>query len=55
MVKFNLPNLFCSSFFQYLLIVVLQVRLCREKSTGNIFAMKKLRKSEMLRRGEVYI
>eukprot|EP00249_Psilotum_nudum_P011036 c22930_g1_i1 orf=524-2239(+) len=30
-----------------------EVRLCREKSTGHIFAMKKLKKSEMLRRGQV--
>jgi len=29
------------------------VRLCRERATGNIFAMKKLRKDEMLRRGQV--
>ncbi|GAQ90246.1 hypothetical protein KFL_006180030 [Klebsormidium nitens] len=30
-----------------------EVRLCREKNTGNIYAMKKLKKSEMLRRGQV--
>lgn len=30
----------------------MQVRLCRERTTGNIFAMKKLRKDEMLRRGQ---
>ncbi|KAG0495858.1 hypothetical protein HPP92_000549 [Vanilla planifolia] len=30
-----------------------EVRLCREKSTGNIYAMKKLKKSEMLNRGQV--
>ncbi|KAH0448412.1 hypothetical protein IEQ34_022212 [Dendrobium chrysotoxum] len=30
-----------------------EVRLCREKSTGNIYAMKKLKKSEMLSRGQV--
>lgn len=30
-----------------------EVRLCREKTTGNIYAMKKLIKSEMLRRGQV--
>ena len=30
-----------------------QVRLCRERTTRNIFAMKKLRKDEMLRRGQV--
>ena len=29
-----------------------QVRLCRERTTGNIYAMKKLRKDEMLRRGQ---
>ncbi|KAF2320116.1 hypothetical protein GH714_023845 [Hevea brasiliensis] len=27
-----------------------EVRLCREKKSGNIYAMKKLKKSEMLRR-----
>ncbi|PKU75656.1 Serine/threonine-protein kinase [Dendrobium catenatum] len=30
-----------------------EVRLCREKTTGNVYAMKKLEKSEMLRRGQV--
>ncbi|KAL3825320.1 hypothetical protein ACJIZ3_021349 [Penstemon smallii] len=30
-----------------------EVRLCREKKTGDIFAMKKLKKSEMLSRGQV--
>ncbi|CAN6326897.1 unnamed protein product [Urochloa humidicola] len=30
-----------------------EVRLCREKSSGNIYAMKKLKKSEMLVRGQV--
>ncbi|KAK1283727.1 Serine/threonine-protein kinase AtPK1/AtPK6 [Acorus calamus] len=30
-----------------------EVRLCREKGTGNVYAMKKLKKSEMLRRGQV--
>ncbi|KAJ6849330.1 serine/threonine-protein kinase tricorner-like [Iris pallida] len=30
-----------------------EVRLCREKKTGNVYAMKKLKKSEMLRRGQV--
>lgn len=35
--------------------VFLQVRLCREKSSGNIYAMKKLKKSEMLSRGQVKI
>lgn len=30
-----------------------EVRLCREKKSGNIYAMKKLKKSEMLRRGQV--
>lgn len=29
------------------------MRLCRAKSTGEIFAMKKLKKSEMLSRGQV--
>ncbi|KAF3513383.1 hypothetical protein F2Q69_00008477 [Brassica cretica] len=30
-----------------------EVRICREKGTGNVYAMKKLKKSEMLRRGQV--
>ncbi|KAJ4914857.1 Protein kinase family protein [Raphanus sativus] len=30
-----------------------EVRVCREKNTGHVFAMKKLKKSEMLRRGQV--
>ncbi|KAJ6911262.1 serine/threonine-protein kinase tricorner-like [Populus alba x Populus x berolinensis] len=29
-----------------------EVRVCREKSTGHVYAMKKLKKSEMLRRGQ---
>ncbi|ONM05913.1 AGC (cAMP-dependent cGMP-dependent and protein kinase C) kinase family protein [Zea mays] len=29
-----------------------EVRVCREKTTGNVYAMKKLKKSEMLRRGQ---
>ncbi|XVE97714.1 hypothetical protein REPUB_Repub03eG0042700 [Reevesia pubescens] len=29
-----------------------EVRLCREKKSGNIYAMKKLKKSEMLMRGQ---
>ncbi|KAL5668469.1 hypothetical protein ACJX0J_020690, partial [Zea mays] len=33
---------------------ILQVRLCREKTTSNVYAMKKLKKSEMLRRGQVF-
>lgn len=32
---------------------IMQVRLCREKTTGHVYAMKKLKKSEMLRRGQV--
>lgn len=36
-----------------LIISELQVRLCREKKSGNIYAMKKLKKSEMLMRGQV--
>lgn len=35
------------------LITHLQVRLCQEKKSGNIYAMKKLKKSEMLSRGQV--
>ncbi|KAI3678796.1 hypothetical protein L6452_38099 [Arctium lappa] len=30
-----------------------EVRVCREKTTGCVYAMKKLKKSEMLRRGQV--
>ena len=30
-----------------------QVRICRERATGKVFAMKKLKKSEMVRRGQV--
>ncbi|KAK7259289.1 hypothetical protein RIF29_24892 [Crotalaria pallida] len=30
-----------------------EVRLCREKKSGNVYAMKKLKKSEMLSRGQV--
>ncbi|CAM8985825.1 unnamed protein product [Rhodiola kirilowii] len=30
-----------------------EVRLCREKTSANVYAMKKLKKSEMLRRGQV--
>ncbi|CAL5413591.1 unnamed protein product [Camellia sinensis] len=30
-----------------------EVRVCREKKTGHVYAMKKLKKSEMLRRGQV--
>jgi serine/threonine protein kinase len=30
-----------------------EVRICKEKSTGSVYAMKKLKKSEMLRRGQV--
>ncbi|KAJ1694029.1 hypothetical protein LUZ63_010727 [Rhynchospora breviuscula] len=30
-----------------------EVRICKEKTTGNVYAMKKLKKSEMLRRGQV--
>jgi hypothetical protein len=33
---------------------ILQVRLCREKATSNVYAMKKLKKFEMLRRGQVF-
>jgi serine/threonine kinase 38 len=33
--------------------MVPQVRLCRAKATGEVYAMKKLKKSEMLSRGQV--
>ena len=32
---------------------VSQVRICREKASGKIFAIKKLNKAEMLKRGQV--
>ena len=35
-------------------VASVQVRLCREKTTGKIFAMKKLKKAEMVRRGQVH-
>jgi serine/threonine kinase 38 len=38
-----------------LLWFCLQVRVCREKATGKVFAMKKLKKSEMVKRGQVKI
>ena len=37
------------------LLFVVQVKVCREKTTGHVYAMKKLKKSEMLRRGQVYL
>jgi hypothetical protein len=36
-----------------MLLLTVQVRLCREKVSKNVYAMKKLKKSEMLRRGQV--
>ena len=41
--------------FFFLFNLLLQVRICREKGTGNVYAMKKLKKSEMLRRGQVLL
>lgn len=38
---------------EFLYHMISQVRLCREKKSGNIYAMKKLKKSEMLSRGQV--
>jgi hypothetical protein len=32
---------------------IMQVRICREKTSKNVYAMKNLKKSEMLRRGQV--
>lgn len=40
-------------FMENLCTIYLQVRLCREKKSGDIYAMKKLKKSEMLSRGQV--
>ncbi|XP_059633155.1 uncharacterized protein LOC132275955 isoform X2 [Cornus florida] len=48
---------FCVDDFELLAIIGRgafgEVRLCREKKSGTIFAMKKLKKSEMLSRGQV--
>jgi hypothetical protein len=44
----------CKQYEDFILICSkTQVRLCRAKDTGEIFAMKKLKKSEMLSRGQV--
>ncbi|KAG4995711.1 hypothetical protein JHK85_027150 [Glycine max] len=37
----------------FAVVITIQVRICREKATGHVYAMKKLKKSEMLRRGQV--
>ncbi|XP_065849282.1 uncharacterized protein [Euphorbia lathyris] len=48
---------FCADDFDLLTIIGRgafgEVRLCREKKSGHIYAMKKLKKSEMLSRGQV--
>lgn len=50
-------NKICVNDFELLTIIGRgafgEVRLCREKKSGNIYAMKKLKKSEMLMRGQV--
>ncbi|KAL3655734.1 hypothetical protein CASFOL_000130 [Castilleja foliolosa] len=50
-------NKICVDDFEHLTIIGRgafgEVRLCREKKSGNIYAMKKLKKSEMLSRGQV--
>ena len=58
----NASVLYCqfSRFFLLCTLVTghvhfIQVRICREKTTGHVYAMKKLKKSEMLRRGQVCI
>ena len=33
--------------------VIMQVRICKEKAIGNVYAMKKLQKCEMFRIGQV--
>lgn len=38
-----------------LILAYLQVRIVRERGTGKVLAMKKLRKAEMLRRGQVSV
>ena len=39
--------------FRHQALLRLQVRLCRQKTNGKVFAMKKLKKAEMVRRGQV--
>lgn len=39
--------------FMHQALLLLQVRLCRQKTNGKVFAMKKLKKAEMVRRGQV--
>lgn len=47
-------SFFLSKNLCYIIVIgIFQVRLCREKKSGNIYAMKKLKKSEMLMRGQV--
>ncbi|KAK6912839.1 Protein kinase domain [Dillenia turbinata] len=50
-------NKICVNDFELLTIIGRgafgEVRLCQEKKSGNIYAMKKLKKSEMLMRGQV--
>ncbi|KAI4380856.1 hypothetical protein MLD38_006995 [Melastoma candidum] len=50
-------NKICVDDFEHLTIIGRgafgEVRLVREKKSGNIYAMKKLKKSEMLKRGQV--
>lgn len=48
-----LASVKASFFMKNLYTIYLQVRLCREKKSGDIYAMKKLKKSEMLSRGQV--
>nr|CAB3503388.1 unnamed protein product [Digitaria exilis] len=47
----NFPDQRSRAGHAYIPVGMLDVRLCREKSSGNIYAMKKLKKSEMLVRG----
>lgn len=49
----KLINYANAKLWSYNLINLLQVRLCRAKTTGQVFAMKKLKKSEMLSLGQV--
>lgn len=46
-------SLFLWFLYMTLINLTLQVRLCREKKSGIIYAMKKLKKSEMVSRGQV--
>lgn len=45
--------LILSTYLSTIFLLILQVRLCREKKSGTIYAMKKLKKIEMVKKGQV--